>query len=127
AYVSPQWYEAERVVPTWNYVAVHAYGRLELVEDSAATVALLDRMVRHFEAAQPRPWNLADQPADFVNRLAQQIVAFRIPIERLEGKWKLNQNHPQERREKVIAALEAGGEAERHAGARGMRHCSPPT
>ena len=47
AYISPQWYEAERVVPTWNYVAVHAYGRLELVEDAAATLELLERMVRH--------------------------------------------------------------------------------
>ncbi len=121
AYISPQWYEAERVVPTWNYVAVHAYGRLELVEDSAATLELLQRMVRHYEAAQPKPWSLADQPADFIQRLAQQIVAFRIPIERLEGKWKLNQNHPQDRREKVIAALEASGGPDKQAIARLMR------
>jgi transcriptional regulator len=121
AYISPQWYEAERVVPTWNYVAVHAYGRLELVEDAASAVDLLDRMVRHYEAALPRPWNLADQPAEFIQRLAQQIVAFRIPIERLEGKWKLNQNHPQERREKVVAALEARGGPDEQAIARLMR------
>jgi transcriptional regulator len=120
-YVSPRWYEAERVVPTWNYVAVHAYGRLELSEDAAATKELLARMVRHYEAGQSQPWDLAAQPADFVERLAKQIVAFRIPIERIEGKWKLNQNHPQDRREKVIAALESAGGAEEQAIARLMR------
>lgn len=120
AYVSPRWYEAERVVPTWNYVAVHAYGRLELIEDEAATHELLARMVRHYEASQSEPWDLAAQPADFVERLARQIVAFRIPIERLEGKWKLNQNHPQDRREKVREVL-AAGEPDEQAVARLMR------
>jgi transcriptional regulator len=121
AYVSPQWYQAERVVPTWNYVAVHAYGRLELVEDAAQTLALLERMVRHYEATQPVPWSLANQPADFVERMARQIVAFRIPIERLEGKWKLNQNHPQERRERVVAALERSDGADEREIAKLMR------
>jgi transcriptional regulator len=121
AYVSPQWYQAERVVPTWNYVAVHAYGRLELIEDSSQTLGLLERMVRHYEATLPEPWRLADQPADFIERLAQQIVAFQILIERLEGKWKLNQNHPQERRAKVVAALEARGGVEELEIARLMR------
>lgn len=112
AYVSPTWYAAERVVPTWNYAAVHAYGRLEVIEDSEATLDLLRRTVEVYERAQPQPWQLADQPADFVAGLARQIVAFRVPIERLEGKWKLNQNQPAERRERVIAALaEQGGDA----------------
>jgi len=121
AYISPQWYQAVRVVPTWNYVAVHAYGKLKLVEDSQQAVELLQRMVRHYEAALSEPWRLADQPADFIERLARQIVAFQIPIERLEGKWKLNQNHPPERRVKVVAALEAHGGAEELEIARLMR------
>jgi transcriptional regulator len=121
AYVSPQWYQDERVVPTWNYVAVHAYGRLELVEEATQTPALLNRMVRHYEATQPAPWNLADQPADFVERMAKQIVAFRIPIERIEGKWKLNQNHPEERRERVVTALERSEGADEMEIARLMR------
>jgi transcriptional regulator len=104
AYVSPTWYEADKVVPTWNYVAVHAYGRLELIEDADATEAVLRRTVETYEAALPVPWRL-DEPPEFVSRLAQQIVAFRIPIERIEGKWKLNQNHPPERRATVIAAF----------------------
>ena len=105
AYISPTWYAAERVVPTWNYIAVHAYGRLQLIEDPAEVLALLSRTVEYFESSQPQPWRLADQPAEFIERLAAQIVGFRIAIEQLEGKWKLNQNHPQERRERVIAAL----------------------
>jgi transcriptional regulator len=108
SYISPTWYEAERGVPTWNYVAVHAYGRLELIDDPAESLALLRRTVEHYESAFPRPWQI-DAPLDFVEQLAAQIVAYQIPIERLEGKWKLNQNHPPERRQKVVAALEAQG------------------
>src|SRR5262245_29746846 len=103
-YVSPQWYEASGVVPTWNYVAVHAYGRLELIENEAEVESLLTRMVEVYEAAQPQPWRL-HEPAAFVSRMIRQIVAFRLPIARLEGKWKLNQNRPAEQRERVIAAL----------------------
>jgi transcriptional regulator len=106
AYISPTWYEAEKTVPTWNYVAVHAYGRLELIEDLADAEAVLRRTIKTYEASQPRPWRL-EEPPEFVTRLTLQIVAFRIPIERLEGKWKLNQNHPPERRAKVMTVLES--------------------
>lgn len=109
AYISPTWYAAERTVPTWNYVAVHAHGKLELIEDEPTVVALLHRTVERYEASQPEPWKLSDQPAEFIAGLTKQIVAFRIPIERLEGKWKLNQNHPDERRNRVVAALEQQG------------------
>lgn len=105
AYISPQWYQATEVVPTWNYVVVHAYGRLEVIEDEAATEALLERMVRTFEAGEEQPWQMSE--GDNVQRLLKQIVAFRIPITRLEGKWKLNQNRPVEQRQKVIAVLSA--------------------
>jgi transcriptional regulator len=105
AYISPTWYQAERTVPTWNYVAVHAYGPLEVVDDEPSVLDLLQRTVNHFEARQPKPWRLEDQPAEFVAQLARQIVAFRIPIRRLEGKWKLNQNHPAERRQRVADQL----------------------
>lgn len=125
AYISPTWYEAQRVVPTWNYVAVHAYGRLELRPDSAETVALLQRMVSHYEAGLPVPWQAADQPADLIEQLARQVVGFRIPIDRLEGKWKLNQNHPPERRAKVVAALEAKASDNEREIARLMRESNP--
>jgi len=104
AYVSPAWYEADDVVPTWNYVAVHAYGRCELIDDERATVQLLLDYVATFETSRPTPWSI-DASAPFFQRLARQIVAFRIEISRLEGKWKLGQNHSAERREKVAMHL----------------------
>lgn len=103
-YVSPTWYEAQHVVPTWNYVAVHAYGRLEILEDEADRKELLNRMVQTYEVNQPRPWNVAES-VDYIERLLPQIVGFRIPIARLEGKWKLSQNRPPEQRQRVIEVL----------------------
>jgi transcriptional regulator len=103
-YVSPTWYEADNVVPTWNYVAVHAYGPVTVVDDREL-VQIVQRSVEWYEGAMPRPWPLTESNAYLRHRL-QQIVGFRMEIERLEGKWKLNQNHPVERREKVVRALE---------------------
>jgi len=104
AYISPSWYEAPQVVPTWNYVAVHAYGNLELIDNPTEVESLLHRTIRLFEANQPAPWQM-NGPAEFVERLSRQIVAFRVPIGRLEGKWKLSQNRPAEQRERVIVKL----------------------
>jgi transcriptional regulator len=109
-YVSPTWYEAEPAVPTWNYVAVHAAGRAELVEDRGKLLDIVARSVAVYESGMPRPWQL-DRDSTYVDRLLAQIVGFRVRVEKLEGKWKLNQNHPAERRAKVVRALEvAGGE-----------------
>jgi transcriptional regulator len=104
AYISPSWYEAENVVPTWNYVAVHVYGRLHLVENDEATLAILQDFVLFHEKSMPAPWAFQDDD-EFVHKLAQSVVAFRIEIARIEGKWKLSQNQPRQRREKVIDAL----------------------
>jgi len=104
-YVSPTWYQAENVVPTWNYVAVHAYGAFQLVTDHAETVSIVEQYVERYERSLPRPWTVAPGDA-FVDKLAKAVVAFRIEITRLEGKWKLNQNQPLERRERVVAALQ---------------------
>lgn len=104
AYISPSWYEAENVVPTWNYVAVHVYGILHLVEEGEATVKILRDLVLLHEKSMPKPWGFRDDD-EFVNRLAESVVAFQVKITRIEGKWKLSQNHPRERREKVIDAL----------------------
>jgi transcriptional regulator len=108
SYVSPSWYEAENVVPTWNYVAVHAYGRVRLVEDRDTLLDIVRRSVAVYEADKPRPWALGGS-STFADRLLGQIVGFRIEIDRLEGKWKLSQNHPAERRKKVIRAFEVQG------------------
>jgi len=103
-YISPTWYEADQVVPTWNYLAVHAYGRLQLIDDDAGKLDILREMVRTYERSMTRPWTV-NEGDPHLPRLLAQIVGFRIDIERLEGKWKLNQNHPAERRAKVVRAL----------------------
>src|SRR5687768_12754302 len=72
AYISPTWYQAEHVVPTWNYVAVHAYGRLELIEDTASAEDVLRRTIEVYESSQPAPWRLDESP-EFTARLVQQI------------------------------------------------------
>jgi len=105
AYISPTWYEAENVVPTWNYVAVHAYGAVHLVQDAESLTPILAATVATYERAMPKPWNL-ESSTEYVQKLLQAIVGFRIEINRLEGKWKLNQNQPVERRQKVARVLE---------------------
>jgi transcriptional regulator len=108
AYISPTWYEAENVVPTWNYTAVHAYGRVRLIQDDDALLKIVHDSTTIYERAMPRPWPLGHSEP-FVDRLLKQIVGFRMEIEKLEGKFKMNQNQPVERREKVIRALEKQG------------------
>ena len=122
AYVSPTWYAEPNTVPTWNYEAVHAYGTLTLMEDPAELTALVARMVDVYERSMPEPWKF-DSAAPMVAGLVKQIVGFRIEVERWEGKSKLNQNHSQERRERVIAALEQlAGEDEQAIAARMRSH-----
>lgn len=108
AYVSPAWYETEKMVPTWNYVAVHATGRLRVIEDPDELRPIVQASVAAYEAPRPSPWQL--EPGEYLERMLKLIVGFRIEIERLEGAWKLSQNHPVERRERVIGALEGNPE-----------------
>ncbi len=109
AYVSPTWYEAEPAVPTWNYVAVHAYGKLQIIEDVDSLRELVAMTVRRYEQSMPRPWTF-DSATLYATRMLGQIIGFRIQIDRIEGKWKLNQNHPVERRTKVIRRLQERGD-----------------
>jgi transcriptional regulator len=95
-YISPSFYptkaEDGKVVPTWNYQAVHATGRLEIIEDPAALLAIVTRLTHHFEAGRAKPWEVADAPADFIASQLNGIVGFTLHITRLEGKAKLSQN-----------------------------------
>lgn len=106
AYISPTWYESSPAVPTWNYVAVHAYGKLKIVTAKDELTSMLQRMVTLYESSMPTPWQL-DANTEYFDRLLPQIVGFQIEIERLEGKWKLSQNHSIGRQEKVATALQA--------------------
>ncbi len=109
-YVSPSWYEAEQVVPTWNYAAVHVNGVLHAIHERDALLRIVQDAIAHFEGDGPQAWRL-DAPAEFIDRMLKGIVGFRIEITGIEGKWKLSQNQPADRREKVRRALrEQGGE-----------------
>lgn len=114
AYVSPSWYPSKRehgkAVPTWNYIVVHARGRLTAIDDPLRLRALLDDLVDHHEARLPQPWRIADAPPDYINTMLAAIVGIEVEITALEGKWKLSQNQPAANRAGVVAGLlEIGG------------------
>lgn len=105
SYISPSWYVNSENVPTWNYTAVHAYGAPKIGNKSAMVVLLKDLTAKQ-EASFERPWEF-DSDAAWVQNLLNDIVAFEIRIEKLEGKFKLNQNRKPEDRAGVIEALSA--------------------
>jgi len=100
AYVSPSFYAAKaehgKVVPTWNYLAVHAYGRAEVFTDPERLLGVVSGLTNKHEAARAEPWAVSDAPDDYIQKMLNGIVGFAIPIERLEGKRKLNQNRSAE-------------------------------
>jgi transcriptional regulator len=108
-YISPSWYatkrEDGRVVPTWNYAVVHAYGPLTLHHETVWLLEHLSTLVTQHESRFERPWNIADAPADYIERQTGAIVGIEIPIRRLEGKWKLSQNRSEGDRKGVIEGL----------------------
>ena len=96
AYISPTFYPGKadhgKAVPTWNYLAVHAYGMAEVFDDAERLLALVSRLSDRQEANRPTPWAVSDAPADYVDSMLKAIVGFRLPITRLQGKRKLSQN-----------------------------------
>jgi len=96
AYISPTFYPGKadhgKAVPTWNYLAVHAYGMAEVFDDAERLLALVSRLSDRQEANRPAPWAVSDAPADYVDSMLKAIVGFRLPITRLQGKRKLSQN-----------------------------------
>jgi transcriptional regulator len=115
AYITPAWYETKRqsgkVVPTWNYVAIHAYGPLTFYDDADRLLALVTELTQTHEAGRAQPWAVSDAPKDFVAGMLKAIVGFELPIARLEGKWKMSQNRPAADRAGTIAGLTAEGDA----------------
>jgi len=110
AYVSPSWYPAKqetgRVVPTWNYAAIHAYGCPVFFQDAERLRALVDRLTDKHEAQFERPWKTTDAPPNYIDSQLKAIVGFEMQITRLEGKLKFNQNRSAEDRQGVIHALQ---------------------
>jgi transcriptional regulator len=105
SYISPSWYAAPENVPTWNYTAVHASG-IPKTMDRAALVVLLKDLVRQNERSFERPWDF-DPEASWIQKMLPEIAGFEIPIERLQGKFKLNQNRSPADRTRVIEILSA--------------------
>jgi transcriptional regulator len=108
-YITPSWYpekqETGKVVPTWNYVVVHAYGYLKVIEDGDWLMAHLRQLTNIHEAASPVPWQVGDAPADYVASQLKGIVGLEMAIERLEGKWKVSQNRSEQDRDGVVKGL----------------------
>ena len=123
-YVSPTWYEAAPAVPTWNYGVVHAHGLPAVKEDEAYLRGVLEELSRRYEGDGPGAWSPGGLPADFYGRLLRGIVAFEMPIARLDGKFKLGQNRSSEDRRRTVAALEQQGSREAAALADFMRQHS---
>jgi transcriptional regulator len=120
AYVSARWYPSAKQVPTWNYLAVHASGAPRVIDDPARVFELLRRLMAGHEAALPEaargvgkgPRELADIPYAHLDKLMRSVVAFELPIERLEGKRKLSQNKKPNERRALVAGLRATGGAD---------------
>jgi transcriptional regulator len=107
-YISPNWYpekaEDGKVVPTWNYAVVHAYGPLKIIEDPAWLHAHLNALITQHESSFPAPWKITDAPPDYIASQIKGIVGLELPITRIEGKWKVSQN----KSDRTLRAVEQG-------------------
>jgi transcriptional regulator len=118
AYISPAWYETTqqtgKVVPTWNYVAIHASGPLRFFHDADRLRDQVTKLTERHEGRRQEPWSVEHAPDDFIGGLLKGIVGFEMPITRLEGKWKMGQNRPEGDRLGAIEGLiREGGATER--------------
>jgi len=116
AYVSPSWYPTKQatgeVVPTYNYIVVHAYGRLQIIDDPRWLRGLVTRLTERFEAARAEPWHVTDAPDGFIENQLRGIVGIEIVISKLLGKWKASQNRPVVDREGVVKGLSGSNDAD---------------
>ena len=120
SYISPSWYETKDAVPTWNYVSVHVYGKVEIIEDSKEVKDLLARMVDKYEA-EDSSYKLEDVSATYLDDLYKGLVCFKLSMDRIEATAKLSQNHSVERQERVIQGLEKVGSEQSKGIARWMK------
>jgi transcriptional regulator len=115
-YVTPSYYAAKRehgkVVPTWNYVAIHAYGVLERFDDRDRLLEVVTRLTEHHESPRRDPWAVSDAPGDFIQGMLRGIVGISLRITRLEGKVKMSQNRPASDLPGVVDGLRADGLAD---------------
>jgi transcriptional regulator len=109
SYVTPSWYQTKKetgkVVPTFNYIVVHAYGAMRVIEDAGWLRKFVGGLTDRFEASRPQPWAIGDAPEDFIAMQLRAIVGIEIRLTRLVGKWKTSQNRPAPDQEGVVAGL----------------------
>lgn len=129
AYVSPNWYPGKvahgEVVPTWNYVAVHAHGTARVMDDPQWMLHMLDQLTQAQEAAMPTPWSVGDAPEAFIHRMLQGVVGVEISIARLEGKCKASQDEDLPDRLGTVKGLRNRPDDMAHAMARWVEQALP--
>ena len=128
-YITPNWYPEKRkhgkVVPTWNYVAVHVSGPARLFEDSPSLLRHLHELTNFNKASFTERWSVADAPPEFVEGMARAIVGVEITVDRMEGKWKVSQNRSAEDQQGAIAGLDGMGSHAAQEMANLIRQCTP--
>lgn len=116
SYITPSWYptkqEHGKVVPTWNYVTVHTYGTLRVIDDPVWLRNQLESLTTQHEASFDKPWAVSDAPVEFTNKMINAIVGIEILITKLTGKWKVSQNQPASNQAGVVSGLESLGKLE---------------
>lgn len=109
AYITPSWYAEKartgKVVPTWNFITIHVHGTLDFFEDKDQLLALVTKLTEKHEGKRARPWAVSDAPPDYIQAHLKGIIGFKLPIARIEGKWKMSQNRPLDDRQGVVAGL----------------------
>jgi transcriptional regulator len=129
-YITPNWYPSKvehgKVVPTWNYAVVHAYGRPEIVDDRDWLRRHVGELTAQQEQSEARPWELTDAPDRYIEVMLRGIVGFRIVLTRLEGKWKMSQNREMRDREGVVDGLSRRADGDDHEIAELVAHYSRP-
>lgn len=116
AYITPSWYPSKqehgRAVPTWNYAVVHVRGTPRAIDDSGWVFAHLEELTDTLESSQALPWKVSDAPREFRDRMVSHLVGIEIPIDSIEGKWKVSQNRSHADQRGVIAGLNSRGDGE---------------
>ena len=131
AYISPSWYPAKqetgKVVPTWNYIVVHASGTARTTDDRAVVLKNVTDLTALQEPKVSRSWQVSDAPSDYIDGMLRNIVAIEIPIRELTGKWKISQHRPREESARVVDALHELAVTDSHAIANAMSAVIKPS
>lgn len=129
-YITPSWYPSKNdtgeVVPTYNYIVVHAYGPMKIIHDREWLRSLVTRLTTRFEADRAAPWHVSDAPVEFIEKQLGAIVGIEIPMTKLIGKWKVSQNRPAVDREGVVSGLGESADADSLAIAHWVKDKSQP-